>query len=107
MIQEQSLRVWAEWGSSGVWAIDAPLQTTAGRMICHDALRLPHALAQRLDCWIERLWDAAPGMPTAQAFDWAGFDAQGQQLACDLKAFVCLLVRVEYHSGASTQVMQG
>ena len=100
------LRVWPEWGSSGIWVLDTPFQATAGGMADHDILNLPQELAARFDRWIEWLWDAMPDMPTAAAFDWTAFEAEGRQLAVELKKFLGPEVRVEYRAGKSTIVIE-
>ena len=101
MNDNAEFHIWPEWGSSSICKIDAPFQPTAGSMVAHDALHLPQALEERFDCRIEWLWNALPDTPTAEAFDWTAFDAEGHSLAADLKTFLGPEVGVEYRAGTS------
>lgn len=49
------LRVWPDWGSSGIWYPQAGSEPGQGpvSMASHEALGLPDWLAERFACWIE------------------------------------------------------
>ncbi len=79
----------AEYSSSGMWAIGGGPWPFRHGMIGSRDLRLPTALAQRFDAWIEAY----------ETLDDAGIDAfnrVGLQLATDLKRVVGSNVYVEF-----------
>ncbi len=90
------LRVWPEWGSSGIWELARPLQPEAGKMVDYESLELPAGLRQDFEAWIEWFWDAVPGSDTADAFDCRAFCVEGLQLAHRLKAVVGPDIHVEF-----------
>lgn len=88
-------RVWPEFGSSGIWMIEEPLQKTAGSMVTHESLCLPKDLVQRFNTWIEWHFQCMPDRQ-GDKFDWVSFEKVGYQLARDLKDFLGYEVYVEY-----------
>jgi hypothetical protein len=48
------LRIWSEWGSSGIWHPQMGSQRGEGAvsMVSHAALGLPDELAERFNHWI-------------------------------------------------------
>jgi hypothetical protein len=83
------LRVMAEYSSSGIWVIGGGPGPFRHGMIEHGALRLPLALAQRFDDWIEAYETLDDAGTTA-------FNLVGLQLATELKQIVGRGVYVEF-----------
>ena len=88
----KTLRVMAEYGSSGIWVVE-PTGPFRHGMIEHQALRLPSELAGRFAAWIDDYWQV---LDAPDQFDKSKFVATGRKLARDLKAFVGSEVRVLY-----------
>lgn len=84
----------AEYCSSGIWVIDGGPGPFRHGMIEHAALRLPAALAQRFDEWIEAYETLDDEGTTA-------FNLVGLQLATELKQIVGSGVYVEFVAEAS------
>ena len=82
------LRVWPDWGSSGIWYPQAGSEPGQGpvSMASHEALGLPDWLVERFARWIEWYDDYLPEQP--DAFPWDEFKAEGQALAFELARFV-------------------
>lgn len=88
------LRVMAEYSSSGIWVIDGGPEPFRHGMIEHRDLRLPTALAQRFDAWIEA-YETLEGAGTD------AFNLIGLQIATELKQIVGSDVYVEFVAEAS------
>lgn len=83
------LRVMAEYSSSGIWGIGGGPKPFRHGMVEHHDLRLPPALAQRFDAWIEAYESLDEAGTTA-------FNRLGLQLATELKRVVGGGVYVEF-----------
>jgi hypothetical protein len=83
------LRVMADFGSSGIWVAE-PVGPFRHSMVRHSRLGLPEDMAARFEAWIARYWHRREA-----AFDTAGFNAEGLELARALKQ----------HVGAGTEVV--
>ncbi|MDH5542016.1 MAG: hypothetical protein OEY64_03520 [Nitrospinota bacterium] len=88
-------RVWPEFGSSGIWILDEPLQTSAGKMIEHSCLKLPKELCMDFNKWIEWHWNCQPDLQ-GDNFNWEAFDKEGYKLATQLKNYLDCETYVEY-----------
>ena len=90
------LRVWPDWGSSGIWYPQAGSEPGQGpvSMASHEALGLPDWLAERFARWIEWYDDYLPERP--DAFPWEKFKDEGRMLAFELARFVGDEYQVEY-----------
>jgi hypothetical protein len=86
----KTLRVMADYGSSGIWVVE-PVGPFRHGMIEHQDLRLPPDLARRFTAWINDYWQARDSQ-----FDKSKFITVGRELARELKAFVGTGVRVFY-----------
>jgi len=76
------IRVMADYGSSGIWAFsDPPSKGFRHGMLEHHRLKLPKALSDAFDLWIQRYEDEAP----KDWFDVDAFNAEGLRLAILLK----------------------
>ena len=95
-----TLRVMAEYSSSGIWAVEA-----AGgfrhSMIEHSTLGLPKTLSTRFDRWIDQYMQR---VETPEDFDQASVVAEGRALARELKHFLGGDVRVLYSSEHNVRV---
>lgn len=89
------LRVWPEWGSSGIWAPPYPGARTSGGLVDYRYLPLPPDLVERFQAWQALYNDSPPGGDIELDFD--QFNATGENLARDLKRCVGPRVYVEYH----------
>jgi hypothetical protein len=85
------LRVMAEYGSSGIWAIE-PIGPFRHGMLPHEKLGLPPELARQFESWISLYWKRTEPVP----FDTVGFNAIGREAARQLKQFVGPETYVEY-----------
>jgi hypothetical protein len=77
------LRVWVDYGSSGIWEIKEPKQHLAGKCWTPDQ-EIPAWLLDRFDYWtswfdVHEPWNSSPGL------DGELFHAYGLSLAVDLK----------------------
>lgn len=87
------IRVMADYGSSGIWAFsDPPSKGFRHGMLEHHRLKLPKALSEAFDQWIQRYEDEA----LAGTFDVESFNAEGWRLATLLKAHLGPNRHVEY-----------
>lgn len=95
----KQLRVMAEYGSSGIWAVGQQGAFRHGA-VGYSALRLPTSLSRRFEAWIEsyddRLTFSDTVTTTNPAFDSEKFNAEGRLLAQALKAHVGPETYVEY-----------
>jgi len=78
------LRVWVDYGSSGIWEIKEPKQRIAGKNWSYDDALLPSWLRERFDYWtswfdVQEPWNGSPE-PDGKLFHSYGFS-----LATDLK----------------------
>lgn len=89
---EDFLRVWPEWGSSGIWSIPYPGSRNAGKMVDYSLLPLPDALVGRFKAWQAEFESVPPG--SDEGLDDAFF-AVADGLARDLKQCVGPSVYVE------------
>ena len=88
------VRVWAEWGSSGIWAPPYPGSRVAGGMLDYESLELPPDLVSRFTKWQDQYWEAEPlGAPGT--FDYTAYYAVGTELAKELKKHLGESVYVE------------
>jgi hypothetical protein len=87
------IRVMADYGSSGIWAFsDPPSKAFRHGMLEHHRLKLPKALSDAFDLWIQRYEDEAP----KDGFDVNDFNAEGLHLATLLKQHLGQNRHVEY-----------
>lgn len=80
---ESFVRVWPEWGSSGIWAPPYPGSRAAGGMIDYPYLDLPSDLVARFKEWQAEYDDHEPWAP--EKFDWHRHAQTADELARDLK----------------------
>jgi hypothetical protein len=88
------LRVWPEWGSSGIWAVPYPGSRAAGGMVEYQHLPLSPELVERFKAWQEEFDDHEPWAP--EKFDWEGHARIADGLARDLKSCVGPRIYVEH-----------
>lgn len=86
------LRVMAEYESSGIWIVRQQGVFRHG-MIDHGDLRLPQKLAERFIRWIE-LYEKQLTAPSE--YDYESFNAEGRELARNLKRHVGSATHVEF-----------
>jgi hypothetical protein len=90
------LRVMADYGASGIWQI-GPYAPFRHAMVPVDSLGLGSELAERFRAWIERYDGIAE-----PAFDLMAFNAEGRDLARQLKAALGdRIASVEFSSAAA------
>ena len=82
MSSQLMLRVMADYGSSGIWAV-GDIGPFRHGMVAHTDLSLPPGLATAFDVWIERYWDRKQWSQS----DNESFNQEGRALAVQLKAF--------------------
>lgn len=97
------IRVMADYGSSGIWAFsDPPSKGFRHGMLEHHCLKLPKALSDAFDLWIQRYEDDAP----KDRLDIDAFNAEGLRLASLLKQHLGPSRHVEYQGeGADGSVL--
>lgn len=80
------LRVWEEYGSSGIWSIENPKQKIPIRMVSYEMLNLPQSLIDEFKSWIDDFDENQPFPPS----DWdsESFDKKGDELSQKLKDFL-------------------
>jgi hypothetical protein len=89
------LRVWPEWGSSGIWLIPYPGSRLSGPNLSdYDSLGLSPELQRRFTEWQDQYWDAAP-WEAEDKFDYEGHHKVATELASDLKKEVGESIYVE------------
>jgi hypothetical protein len=88
------LRVWPEWGSSGIWAPPYPGSRRAGGMVDYQYLPLPADLMERFKAWQAEFDDHEPWAP--EEFDWDQHARVADGLARDLKQCVGPRIYVEH-----------
>lgn len=91
---EYFLRVWPEWGSSGIWSVPYPGSRNAGGMIDYEYLPLPFELVERFKAWQLEYDDHEPWAP--ERFDWKRHARIADGLAHDLKQCVGPRIYVEH-----------
>ena len=79
------LRVWPEYGSSGIWVIDEPMQQKAGKNISYEALNLPQDLANDFAIWQDKFDEH--GIEWNTEHEENSFYQDGLELAKKLKEF--------------------
>jgi hypothetical protein len=89
-LEDLKLRVMAEYGSSGIWAVGRVGMFRHG-MLEHADLSLSNDLAQRFDRWIQLYESKLSG-----EFDVDRFNHIGRELARDLKLHIGVLGHVEF-----------
>ena len=88
------LRVWPEWGSSGIWAPPYPGSRAAGGMVDYQYVPLSTELVERFKAWQSDYDAHEPWAP--EKFDWHRHAEIGDGLARDLKRSVGLSIYVEH-----------
>jgi hypothetical protein len=88
------LRVWPEWGSSGIWSVPYPGSRNAGGMVDYQYLPLPFDLVERFKNWQAEYDDHEPWAP--EKFDWNRHARIADGLARDLKQCVGIRIYVEH-----------
>ena len=91
---EYFLRVWPEWGSSGIWAPPYPGSRAAGGTVDYPYLPLATELVERFKAWQADYDNHEPWAP--EKFDWHRHAEIGGGLARDLKISVGASVYVEH-----------
>jgi hypothetical protein len=91
---EVFVRVWPEWGSSGIWAPPYPGSRAAGGMIGYEYFKLPRDLVGRFEIW-QADFDEH-GLEEIEAFDWDRHAQTADALARDLKAVLGPRIYVEH-----------
>lgn len=91
---EEFLRVWPEWGSSGIWSVPYPGSRTAGGMVDYKHLPLTAELVGRFEVWQAEYDSHEPWAP--EKFDWEQHAQIADGLARDLKRCVGPHVYVEH-----------
>ena len=80
------LRVWEEYGSSGIWSIENPKQKTPIKMVSFEMLNLPESLTNEFKSWITEFDENLPFPP--KDWDWKKFNNKGNELSQKLKDFL-------------------
>lgn len=96
------LRIWAEYGSSGIWIIEEPLQQKAGKNISYEALNLPQDLANDFAIWQNKFDEH--GIEWNNEKDEDNFYKNGLELAKRLKEFLKYKAYVEYEGHIKTEI---
>ena len=92
---EYFLRVWPEWGSSGIWFPPYPgSRHVGGNLGEYDELGLSADLQRRFHDWQEEYWDNEPWSKDNK-FDYERCDRIADELARDLKPEVGPSIYVE------------
>ena len=90
------LRVWPEWGSSGIWLIPYPGSRTSGPNLSgYESLSLSAEMKSRFIEWQEKFWEAEPWVSTNE-FDYSAHHQFGIELAKSLKREVGESIYVEW-----------
>lgn len=100
----QYLRVWPEWESTGIWALDQPLQRTAGKCVGYDQLPISQELVARFTAWQDEFSDWAPENDRPDGF-WDRHYQEMQDLAQALKHELGPHQHVEYCIGYTPTVV--
>ncbi len=96
------LRVWPEYGSSGIWVIDEPMQQKAGKNISYEALNLPQDLANDFAIWQDKFDEH--GIEWNTEHEENSFYQDGLELAKKLKEFFKYRAYVEYEGHIKTKI---
>ena len=86
--RDRCIRVDLDWGSTGIWLLDAPFQKTAGTNVAYDDFSLPSWLVDRFNVWTEWYNAWTPWKGDKNKPDQKAFEAYGLSLAIDLKRFL-------------------
>lgn len=99
------LRVWPEFGSTGIWMPPNPSENNMGQMVTYESLELPSELAEAFMQWQERYNDRP--LPDDGTFDWGSFNQEGLELAKELKNYNLYVFSVQYWMNESWQTIYG
>lgn len=99
------LRVWPEFGSTGIWMPPNPSENNMGQMVTYESLELPSELAEAFIQWQERYNDRP--LPDDGTFDWGSFNQEGLELAKALKNYNLYVFSVQYWMNESWQTIYG
>ncbi len=91
------LRVWLDWCSTGIWAIDTPFQQAAGANVSYESLNLPSWLIDRFNLWTDWYNEWEPWNSNLNEPEEELFEAYGLSLAIDLKRFLESEYYIEYN----------
>ena len=96
------LRVWPEYGSSGIWVIDEPMQELAGKNISYEILNLPQDLANDFTIWQDKFDEHGIEWNSVEIEN--EFYQDGLELAKRLKEFLKYKAYVEYEGHIKTEI---
>lgn len=99
------LRVWPEFGSSGIWMPPNLSENNMGYMINYESLELSNKLVDAFTQWQERYNDRP--LPDDGTFDWESFNKEGLELAKELKNYKLYDFSVQYWMNGSWQKIYG
>lgn len=99
------LRVWPEFGSTGIWMPPNPSENNMGQMVTYESLEFPSELAEAFMQWQERYNDRP--LPDDGTFDWGSFNKEGLELAKELKNYKLYVFSVQYWMNESWQTIYG
>lgn len=99
------LRVWPEFGSTGIWMPPNPSENNMGQTVTYESLELPSELADAFMQWQERYNDRP--LPDDGTFDWESFNKEGLELAKELKNYNLYVFSVQYWMNESWQTIYG
>ena len=88
------LRVWPEFGSSGIWMPPIAREPPAGKNVSYESLQLSDDLADAFMQWQECYNDRP--LPDDGTFDWESFHKEGLVLSKKLKMHMLDKADVEY-----------
>ena len=88
------LRVWPEFGSTGIWMPPIACEPPAGTNVSYKSLELPNDLVDAFTQWQERYNDRP--LPDDGTFDWESFNKEGLVLSKKLKMHMLDKADVEY-----------
>lgn len=102
------LRVWPDWGSSGIWAPPHPEGMLVGLMVDYDQLELPAELVSRFVAWQSK-FDAMDPEDSGSFPEpsWDAFHSEQRELAHALHAMVGGVVQWEIDGIAYTVTQEG
>ena len=102
----ETLIVWPEWCSTGIWVPNREQGGEAVLMVRFESLSLSPELIHRFESWID-WFDEAPELTgNAEAFKEPAFNAEGRALAEALARLVPESTRVEYHARTGMEVIK-
>lgn len=89
------LRIDWDWGSTGIWSIDRPKQTSSGGNVSYESLSIPSWLVERFNYWTQWL-ESCESWHNHVEWDQELLDAYAFSLATDLKRFLGDQYYIEY-----------